>query len=144
MLVIATLDPYGVSHTLPAREHADAVSARSDLVEVGKQRLPGNLLEDLLAHLVGRLELERDSRDGAERTEPDDGAVKPASPRVSETTSPDEVTRSSAVTAVARLPFRRPEPWVAVAIDPATEMWGSEARFASAHPSRWSAIARSV
>ena len=52
------------------------------------------------------------------------------------TSSPAEVTSSRAATDVARLPLRSPEPCVAVATAPATEMCGSEARLASATPSR--------
>ena len=68
---------------------------------------------------------------------------KPASPRALVSSSPSEVTSSSAATAVARLPFVSPEPWVAVATAPATEMWGSEARLCSASPSGSSASASS-
>ena len=39
-------------------------------------------------------------------------------------------------TAVARLPLASPEPWVAVAIAPAIEMCGSDARLCSASPAR--------
>ncbi len=42
---------------------------------------------------------------------------------------------SRPTTAVARLPFVSPEPCVAVATAPATEMWGSEARLCRAKPS---------
>ena len=47
---------------------------------------------------------------------------KSASPLEALTISPLEVTISRLATAVARLPFRSPEPWVAVATAPATEM----------------------
>src|SRR5690606_26581755 len=40
-------------------------------------------------------------------------------------------------TALASDPTASPEPWVAVATDPATEMCGSDARFASARPAAW-------
>jgi hypothetical protein len=43
----------------------------------------------------------------------------------------EAVTSSRPATAVARLPLASPEPWVAVATAPATEMWGSDARLAS-------------
>src|SRR5215212_12155348 len=49
--------------------------------------------------------------------------------------SPPDVTSSRPATAVARLPFATPEPCVAVATAPATEMWGSDARLWSATPS---------
>ena len=58
-------------------------------------------------------------------------------------TSPSEVTSSRPATAVARLPLASPEPCVAVATAPATEMCGSEARLCSARPSGASASARS-
>ncbi len=47
--------------------------------------------------------------------------------------SPPDVTSSRPATAVARLPFVLPEPCVAVATAPATEMWGSDARLCRAH-----------
>ena len=68
---------------------------------------------------------------------------KSVSPRAAVTSSPLDVTSSSAATAVARLRLASPEPWVAVATAPATEMCGSEARLCSATPSRSSAPASS-
>ena len=60
---------------------------------------------------------------------------KSGSPRSASTMSPVEVTSCRARTAVARLPV--PDPCVPVAIAPATEMCGSEARLCSAaRPSR--------
>ncbi len=47
------------------------------------------------------------------------------------------------MTADANVWLRLPEPWVAVATDPATEMCGSEARLASAQPADCSRAARS-
>ena len=67
--------------------------------------------------MIGGLDVERDFGDDAERAEADDGAVEMISAsfaRESFTTSPEAVTISSAETAVARLPFFSPEPWVAV------------------------------
>ena len=60
---------------------------------------------------------------------------KSGSPRDTLTTSPLDVTSSNPATAVARLPCRTPEPCVAVEIEPATVMWGSEARLCRATPS---------
>ena len=60
---------------------------------------------------------------------------KSGSPREAVTSSPAEVTSSRPATAVARLPLASPEPWVAVATAPATEMWGSDARLCRARPS---------
>ncbi len=60
---------------------------------------------------------------------------KSASPLENCSSSPPEVTSCTAATAVARFPFRTPEPCVAVATAPATEMCGSEARLCSATPS---------
>ena len=60
---------------------------------------------------------------------------KSASPRARRDDVALEVTSSSAATAVARLPLASPEPCVAVATAPATEMCGSEARLCSASPS---------
>ena len=59
---------------------------------------------------------------------------KSGSPRETRTSSPSDVTSSSPATAVARLPLATPEPWVAVATAPATEMCGSEARLCRASP----------
>ena len=72
----AALDPHLVDRLAPAREDADAVAARGDLVEVLEQRVPREPLEDALAHLVRRLDVERDARDRAERAEADDHAVE--------------------------------------------------------------------
>ena len=49
--------------------------------------------------------------------------------------APSAPTIRTARTAVARFPLRSPEPWVPVAIAPATEMWGSDAMLCSARPS---------
>jgi hypothetical protein len=59
---------------------------------------------------------------------------KSGSPRSAVITSPSDVTSSTALTAVARLPFPSPDPCVAVATAPATEMCGSDARLARARP----------
>ncbi len=48
--------------------------------------------------------------------------------------SPSAVTNSRAVMAAARFWLATPEPWVAVAQAPATEMCGSEAMLRSAKP----------
>ena len=68
---------------------------------------------------------------------------KSGSPRATVSSSPLDVTSSSAATAVARLPLASPDPWVAVATAPATEMCGSEARLCKAIPSRFRAPASS-
>jgi hypothetical protein len=47
---------------------------------------------------------------------------------------PSAVTISMPETAVERLPFLMPEPWVAVAQAPTAVMWGSEARLWRAKP----------
>ena len=57
--------------------------------------------------------------------------------------SPVPLIKVMAVTADANVWLRLPEPWVAVATDPATEMCGSEARLASAQPADCSRAARS-
>src|SRR4051812_47987460 len=59
---------------------------------------------------------------------------KSRSPRSARTSSPSEVSSSSARTAVARLPLPSPEPCVAVATAPATETCGREARLCTATP----------
>jgi len=66
---------------------------------------------------------------------PDATGLELIAQRVRDGVSPEAVTSSSPATAVARLPLASPEPWVAVATAPATEMWGSEARLARATPS---------
>ena len=108
--------------------------AAKSALEYSSRAVPRQTLVDALGDLVRRLGVERDARDGPERAEPDDAPSKSGSPRRSATISPAEVTSSSARTAVARLPLRSPEPWVAVAIAPATAMCGSEARLCSARP----------
>ena len=58
-----------------------------------------------------------------------------SSPPVSRRTvrrPPSAVISSSPDTIVARFPWASPEPWVAVATAPATEMCGSEARLGRA------------
>src|SRR5262249_10339426 len=57
-----------------------------------------------------------------------------SSPRPNRSTSPDDNTSSSPATAVARFPLPTPEPCVAVAIAPPTEMCGSDARLCRATP----------
>src|SRR5215212_4586130 len=57
--------------------------------------------------------------------------------------SPPDVTSSRPQTAVARLPFVSPEPCVAVATAPATQMWGSDARLCKATPSAFNFSASS-
>jgi hypothetical protein len=65
------------------------------------------------------------------------------SPRNTRSNEPSAETNSSPATAVARLPFLSPDPWVPVAIAPATVMWGRDARLWTAQPAEWSAVARS-
>ncbi len=60
--------------------------------------------------------------------------AKSASSRVSDSVEPSAVTRSIPDTAAARPGMDGPEPCVPVATEPATEMCGSEAMFASAKP----------
>ena len=72
----AALYPDLIDRLAPAREHADAVATRDDLVEVLVEREPAEALEDALADLVGGLDVECDARDRAERAEPDDQSVE--------------------------------------------------------------------
>ena len=69
---VRLLEPHLVHGRAPAREGADGVGAREDLVEVLEQRVPGQPLEDVLADLVGGLDVEGDPRDRPERAERDD------------------------------------------------------------------------
>ncbi len=65
---------------------------------------------------------------------------KSASPRAIVRSPPAPSMTVSAATAVASERFASPDPCVPVATAPATEMWGSEARLASAHPRAWSCL----
>ena len=59
---------------------------------------------------------------------------KSGSPRETRSSSPAEVTSSSAGHRGRQVAVATPEPWVAVATAPATEMCGSEARLCRASP----------
>src|SRR4051794_3661348 len=98
----------------PAGEHAHAVAAREDRVETLEQHIPGQPLEDALADLVGRLDVQRDPRDRALRAEPDHHAVevRVAAPRADElAVRRDELERrdrrGQVAVAVARAVRRR-------------------------------------
>ncbi len=67
-----------------------------------------------------------------------------SSSRPSTTVEPSAVTSSTSRTADASGPLPTPEPCVPVATDPATEMCGSEAMFASARPRACTARASSA
>ena len=75
-LVGPALDPHLVDRVLPVGEDADAVPARDDLVEVLAERVEGQALEHPLPHLEGRLHVQGEAGDGAERAEPDHHAVE--------------------------------------------------------------------
>src|SRR5215216_6248361 len=139
----AALQPHLVDGVAPAREDADAVAARSDLVEVLVQGVPDKSLEHPLADVVGRLDLEGEARDGAECAEPDYESLEVGVPALGRHDVAAGRHESSPATAVARLPPASPEPWVAVATAPATEMCGSDAMLCSASRSRFSAAASS-
>jgi hypothetical protein len=70
------LDPDLIRGLSPAGEDADAVVARDDLLEVLEESVPAQAFEDPLAHLVGRLYIQGDPGDRAERAEPDHKAVE--------------------------------------------------------------------
>ena len=72
----AALDPHLIRGLPPAGEHADAVAARCDLVEVLGQRVPAKALEARWRTAVGGLDVQRDPGDRAERAEADDEAVE--------------------------------------------------------------------
>ena len=72
----ALLDPHLARDLAPGREDADAVAGGHELVEVVFERSPGQILVDLLAHLVAGLDAERHARHGAERAEADHGPVE--------------------------------------------------------------------
>ena len=69
----AALEPDLVDLPAPARERRDGVRAREDVVA---ERVPGEPLEDVLAHLVGRLDVQLEAHDRAERAERDDVALE--------------------------------------------------------------------
>ena len=48
--------------------------------------------------------------------------------------SPLAVNNSNPNIAVAKFPFLIPEPWVEVAQEPPTEIWGSDAKLCNAQP----------
>ena len=58
----------------PPREDADARAERGDGVEVGEDRVPGGRLVHRLRDVVGRLDVELERGDHAERAEVHDGA----------------------------------------------------------------------
>ena len=136
------LHPHLVDRVAPAGEHAHAV-ARGRSRRTASAAALGEILEDALAHLVGGFDVQGDAGDRAQRAQPDDEAVEVGVASGGAEELADEVTISSPATAVARLPLASPEPWVAVATAPATEMWGSDARLARASPSACSASASS-
>ena len=109
------------------------------ILEVVVQLRQRQALVDVLAHAEGRLDVQRQPGDHAQRAEVHRRRREDVRGRVSAesvTTSPSAVTSSSPETAVARFPLLMPEPCVAVAQAPATEMCGSEARLCSAKPCR--------
>ena len=61
---------------MPVPEQADAVAARLDGIEVAGDFHQGHVLVHVLAHHVGRLDVERDASDDTERSESDDGALE--------------------------------------------------------------------
>ena len=119
---------------LPVGKEADAVGAGHDLIEVVFQLRQGQVFVHVLAHIIRRHQIEGQAGDHPEPAQPDDRPreLSPCSSRDRTTTAPSAVTSSSADTAVARLPLSSPEPCVAVAQAPATEIWGNEARLGSA------------
>jgi hypothetical protein len=70
------LDPHLIGRRAPAREHAHAVAAPLDRVEVLEQCVPAESLEHALAHVVGGFDVEREARDRAQRAQADDEAVE--------------------------------------------------------------------
>ena len=123
----------------PTGEDRDAVATARDGVEVGEQRVPLEPLEDPLADLVGGSTSRITRVTAPSAPNPTTKPSKSSSPRSTVRSSPSEVTNSNPATAVAKLPLVSPEPCVAVATAPATEMCGSEARLCRASP--WGASA---
>ena len=140
--VAALLEPHLVDGLAPAREDADGVGAREHLVEVLEQRAPRR---GPRRPPGGRRRRARRRARSATIAPSAPSATtwpsKSGSPRRTVRRSPSAVTSSRPATEVARLPLRSPEPWVAVATAPATEMCGSDARLASASPWRSSSAA---
>ena len=124
-VVGAALDPQlVVQRALPVGEHAHAVAAGEDLREAGVQPFGREVVVHVLPDIERGDDVKGQAGDDAERAKPDDGAAEPVagtgwlsraagSPsRLRTITSPSAVTISMADTAVARLPFASPEPWV--------------------------------
>ena len=137
------LDPDLVDRLAPAGEHAHAVAGGGDLVEVLVQGVPCERLEHPLADLVGRLDVQGDAGDGTEGAEPDDQAVELVVAPGDGAELAGGGDQLQAGDGGGEVALGVPEPWVAVATAPATEMWGSDARLARASPSRSSASASS-
>ena len=71
------LEPHLVDADVgPPGEEADAVGAARDRVDVLGQRLPAEPREDVLAHVVGRLDVEGHGGDDAEGAERHDAALE--------------------------------------------------------------------
>ncbi len=72
---VAALQPdFAEIVILPVGEKADAVGAGLDGVEVVFHRVEGEIFVDVLAHLVGGLDVERDFCDDAEGAQANDGS----------------------------------------------------------------------
>ena len=120
---------------VPHREQADAVGALEDRVQVGFDRRPRKLLEDVLAEDERRDHVERHAGHEAERSEAHNGAVEIFVAATEPADRPVRTRRARAMQTPADNDWlRAPEPCVPVAIAPPTETCGSDARFGSARP----------
>src|SRR5690606_28738821 len=133
---VAALDP-GAGGAVVG-EQADAVAVGHDLVERGVVR---HVFSYVLAELERRDQIQRERGHHASAPRATTAPGKSSAPRSRVTRAPSAVTSSRARTAADRLWLPGPEPWVPVATEPATEMCGSDARFASANPAACSSVA---
>ena len=119
----------------PVGEEAHGVGAAGDLVQVRQRRRPRQVDVDLLRDVVRGLDVEGHAGDHAERAERDDGAgevVVAAADRPQRAVGSDDLQGGDGRRRGSR--SRHPEPCVAVATAPATEMCGRDARLCTAQP----------
>src|SRR5699024_1685060 len=94
--------------------------------------VPGQLLEYCLLNLETRHDIQGEMGQHAQCAKGHHIAVELRIPAPTACSEPSASTSSTPRTAVARLPWACPEPWVPVETAPATEIWGREARLCSA------------
>ena len=133
----ATFDPELIdSRRPPIQKQADAVAAAEDRVEMILHHFQRQVFKDILPHLKCRRKIQgelcNDAKCASPTTAPQN--FSPSFSREISITSPLEVTIRIAATAAPRIALRSPDPCVAVAHAPATEICGSDARLCNANP----------